>query len=70
MIEAVEHFPHKRRTVVFAGCNRRDSDVVRQGEILGAGFDRVVLYRDQGNRDRKDGELNALLRRGWPARRV
>jgi cyanophycin synthetase len=64
LIEAVEQFPHNRRTIVFAGCNRRDADVVRQGEILGDGFDRVILYLDQGNRDRKDGELNALLRQG------
>jgi cyanophycin synthetase len=34
------------------------------GEIVGGSFDRVVLYRDEGNRDREDGELLTLLLRG------
>ena len=57
-------FPHGRRSLVFTACNRRDIDVVRMGEIIGDGFERVVLYQDQGNNDRADGDLNALLRRG------
>ncbi|WP_422931217.1 cyanophycin synthetase [Singulisphaera sp. PoT] len=68
LIEAAERFPHKRRVIVFAGCNRRDADVIRQGELLGDGFDEILLYKDKGNQDRKDGELNALLRQGLEGR--
>jgi cyanophycin synthetase len=56
--------PVRRRSVVYAACNRRDEDVLQMGEILARGFDRFLLYADRGNRDRADGELNALLRRG------
>lgn len=68
LVESAERIAHERRVIVFAGCNRRDADVVRQGEILGDGFDRVILYEDQGNQDRRDGELNALLREGFAGR--
>jgi len=68
LIATAEQFPHNRRIIVFAGCNRRDADVVRQGELLGDGFDEVLLYKDQGNQDRQDGELNALLRVGLAGR--
>jgi len=65
MIDALAHFPHQRRTLVFTGCDPRgDDDVVAMGALIGAGFDRVILYEDRGNRGRADGELNALLRRG------
>jgi cyanophycin synthetase len=64
LVEALAHFPHRRRTFVSTGCNRRDCDIVSMGEIVGNGFDRVILYEDRGNNDRADGELNMLLRRG------
>jgi cyanophycin synthetase len=64
LVEALDQFPHRRRSLVFTACNRRDIDVVRMGEIIGDGFERVVLYQDQGNNDRTDGDLNALLRQG------
>lgn len=68
LIESAESFVHSRRVLVFAGCNRRDADVIRQGEVIGDGFDRVVLYEDKGNQDRKDGELNVLLKQGLVGR--
>jgi cyanophycin synthetase len=64
MVGALGQFLHGRRSLVFTACNRRDVDVVRMGEIIGNGFDRVVLYQDRGNNDRSDGELNSLLRLG------
>src|SRR5690606_9575499 len=39
-------------------------DLVAQTEILGDAFDEVVLYQDQAQRGRADGEVLALLRRG------
>jgi cyanophycin synthetase len=68
LIDTAESFPHSRRVLVFAGCNRRDADVVRQGEVIGEGFDRVILYEDKGNQDRTDGELNVLLKQGLVGR--
>jgi cyanophycin synthetase len=64
LVDALAHFPAERRTLVFSGCDRRDADIVQMGKIVGNGFDRVILYQDQGNDNRADGELNALLRRG------
>jgi cyanophycin synthetase len=64
MVEALEHYPADRRTLVFSGCNRRDAEVVEMGSIAGGAFDRILLYADRGNNDRSDGELNALFLRG------
>ena len=65
LVDALDQFPHLHRSLVFTACNRRDADVVRMGEVIGSGFDRVILYQDQGNNDRTDGDLNTLLRRGF-----
>jgi cyanophycin synthetase len=67
VVAALDCWPHRRRSLVFTGCNRRDADVIEMGAIAGDGFDRVVLYADEGNSDRSDGELNALMRRGLAA---
>jgi cyanophycin synthetase len=67
LVEAIDEFPEPRRTLVFCGFNRTDAEMITIGMILGDGFDRVILYEDQGNRDRQDGELNALIRRGLSA---
>jgi cyanophycin synthetase len=69
LVESLAAFPHRRRSLVFTACNRRDEDVLAMGRIIGDGFDRVLLYEDRGNRDRADCELNALLRRGIAAGR-
>jgi cyanophycin synthetase len=67
LVESLDAFPHRRRALVFTACNRRDPDVLAMGQLIGNGFDRVLLYADRGNSDRADGELNALLRRGIAA---
>jgi cyanophycin synthetase len=66
LIETLGQLPHRRRTAVYSGAgDRRDGDLLRQGELLAAAFDRVVLYEDPNcNRGRKDGEIMALFRRG------
>jgi cyanophycin synthetase len=64
LVEALDHFPHDRRCLVFSGCNRRDEDIIRMGEVIGNGFDQVILYADRDNENRADGEVNALLRGG------
>jgi cyanophycin synthetase len=67
LIEALEQFPAaaRRRVVYTAAGDRRDADLVRQGELLGTVFDQVILYED-GNctRGRKPGEIIRLFRKG------
>jgi cyanophycin synthetase len=67
LVAALDQFPHRRRLLVYSGCNRRDDDIVGMGQVAGDGFDAVLLYEDRGNNDRADGELNRLLRRGLAA---
>ena len=65
LVRAVESMPAKRRSVVISGAgDRRDEDIRQQTEILGHAFDDVVLYQDQCQRGRADGEVVALLRTG------
>jgi cyanophycin synthetase len=65
LARALGAFPPGRRTMVYAASgDRRDADIVRQGTILGDGFDRVILYEDSTIYDRGEGETLALLRRG------
>ena len=65
LIQAVENMPAKRRSVVISGAgDRRDEDIRQQTEMLGHAFDEVVLYQDQCQRGRADGEVLALLRAG------
>jgi cyanophycin synthetase len=65
LVSAVESMPAKRRSVVISGAgDRRDIDITQQTEILGAAFDDVLLYQDQCQRGRADGEVVGLLRQG------
>ena len=65
LVQAVHSMPAKRRTVVISGAgDRRDEDIRQQTAILGNAFDQVVLYQDQCQRGRADGEVLALLRAG------
>jgi cyanophycin synthetase len=65
LIDAISRFPHDRRLVVYtAAGDRRDADIIRQAEIIGNGFDRVIIYEDKCTRGRPDGEVVALMRRG------
>jgi cyanophycin synthetase len=65
LVHAVQNMPGGRRTVVISGAgDRRDQDISRQTAILGDAFDCAVLYEDQCQRGRADGEMLALLRAG------
>ena len=65
LCRAIDQFPNSRRTIVYsAGDGRRDVDIIRQGEMLGEAFDRVVLYEDYSASDRRSGELISLFRQG------
>lgn len=66
LLGSLDHFPQRRRVVVYSSSgDRRDVDLVRQGEILGNGFDRVILYEDPRYlRGRSEGGITGLLRTG------
>jgi cyanophycin synthetase len=65
LVNAVESMPAKRRSVVISGAgDRRDEDIRDQTRILGKAFDDVLLYEDQCQRGRSEGEVVALLREG------
>ena len=65
LVDAVEAIPAVRRSVVISGAgDRRDQDIRQQTEILGQAFDEVVMFEDQCQRGRMDGEVIALLREG------
>ncbi len=65
LVGAVEAMPGERRIVVISGAgDRRDEDIRAQTRILGKAFDEAILYQDQCQRGRADGEVLALLREG------
>jgi cyanophycin synthetase len=64
LVAGLDAFEEPHRTLVFAGCDRRDEDLVAMGRSAGDAFDRVVLYADWGHAGRADGELNARLKDG------
>ncbi len=65
LIPVMDKFPHQRRTCVYSAAgDRRDSDLVRQGELLGEAFDQVILYEDHYLRGRAEGEITRLFRSG------
>jgi cyanophycin synthetase len=65
LVQAVQALPASRRSVVISGAgDRRDEDIRQQTQILGDAFDEVVMFEDQCQRGRSDGEVIALLREG------
>ncbi len=63
---ALDQCPAGYRSIVYAaGADRRDVDLLRQGELLGGAFDRVTLYDDATVVSaRPFREARALLRQG------
>jgi cyanophycin synthetase len=61
----MQKLPHARRTAVYSAAgDRRDEDLLRQGQLLAATFDRVVIYEDAYIRGRQPGEITALISAG------
>jgi UDP-N-acetylmuramyl tripeptide synthase len=68
LVTAVNTLPAQRRSVVISGAgDRRDEDLRQQTQLLGSAFDDVILFQDQCQRGRADGEVLALLREGCKA---
>ena len=65
VIDAVGNIPHTSRSIVYSTAgDRRDCDLIRQGELLGAHFDRVMLYESIYTRGRSRGEILSFFRQG------
>jgi cyanophycin synthetase len=65
LVKAVQAMPAQRRIVVISGAgDRRDDDIREQTRILGGVFDEAILYQDQCQRGRAEGEVQALLQEG------
>jgi cyanophycin synthetase len=65
IIEAIAQFPHSHRTIVYSTAgDRRDCDIIRQGNLIGRAFDSVVLYEGHYMRGREQGEIIDLFRQG------
>jgi cyanophycin synthetase len=71
LIETLGRLPHARRVAVYSAAgDRRDADIIRQGQLLGDAFDRVILYEEEAcSRGRPDGEIPGLFRKGLAGRR-
>jgi len=65
LVDAVRSMDARRRSVVISGAgDRRDEDIRGQTARLASCFEDFVLYEDQCQRGRADGEVIALLREG------
>jgi cyanophycin synthetase len=67
LVEALDQFPQRRRSVVFTGCSRGDADHVGMGAAVGNAFDRVILCAVPDDAEPSLRDYGALLRRGVAA---
>jgi cyanophycin synthetase len=53
LVEAIEKLPHQKRTIVYSTAgDRRDCDIIRQGQLIGQNFDHAILFEDHYLRGR------------------
>ena len=65
VLEAIAGFTASRRMAVYSAAgDRRDSDMIEQGRLLGDNFDRVLLYEGSYVRDRERGDIIKLFGEG------
>ncbi len=65
LLDALANFPNSRRSAVYSAAgDRLDNDMIRQGQMLGHHFDRVILYEGNYSRGRKPGDIVQLFREG------
>ena len=62
---SLRKLPHARRIAVYSAAgDRRDEDLLAQGRLLGATFDRVVIYEDAYIRGRQPGDITRIISTG------
>lgn len=65
LLQSLRQFPNQRRLVVYSSAgDRRDDDIVVQGQMLSTEFDEAWLYEGDYVRGREPGEIMALLAKG------
>lgn len=65
IIDTLDYFSPPHRTIVYSTAgDRRDSDIILQGLLLGEAFDTVILYEGHYMRGRQKGEIITLFRKG------
>lgn len=65
LLDGLRQFACQRRIVVYTSAgDRRDSDIIEQGRMLGTDFDETWLYEGDYVRGRKSGEIMHLLAQG------
>ncbi len=65
LLDGLRHFEHTRRIVVYTSAgDRRDSDIIEQGRMLGGEFDEAWLFEGDYVRGRESGEIMQLLAKG------
>jgi len=65
LLDALTHLPCNRRIVVYTSAgDRRDSDIIEQGRMLGEHFDEAWLYEGDYVRGREPGEIMRLIAQG------
>lgn len=66
LLHSLRHFPNQRRIVVYSSAgDRRDDDIIAQGQMLSTEFDEAWLYEGDYVRGRDSGEIMALLAKGF-----
>jgi len=65
LVDGLGAIAHRKRSIVYsAPGDRRDVDLVKQGELLGAHFDRVIVYDHDDAHERPVGEIPSLIKTG------
>jgi cyanophycin synthetase len=65
LLQSLRHFQNARRIVVYSSAgDRRDEDIIVQGQMLSTEFDEAWLYEGDYVRGREAGEIMALLAKG------
>ncbi len=65
LLDGLRQFTNPRRIVVYTSAgDRRDSDIIEQGRMLGTEFDEAWLYEGDYVRGRESGEIMQLLASG------
>lgn len=65
LLDGLRQFTNQRRIVVYTSAgDRRDSDIIEQGRILGAEFDEAWLCEGDYVRGRESGEIMRLIATG------
>ncbi len=66
IMDVVKNIPAKKRLVLTSSAgDRQDDIIVKQMQYLGEHFDHGVIYQDLCQRNRQDGEVFQLIRKGF-----